>query len=405
MSDVYPTAISSGRESTGTLSISETQEWLVTNGIGGYGSGTVSGVLTRRYHGLLIAALTPPLERTLLATKLDEEVIYDGKEYPLSANRWSIGEISPKGYHNIESFYFENAIPTWNFACGDALLEKKIWMEPSSNTTYINYKVLRATLPIKLFLKALINYRGYHDLTRAGKWRMSISPLSKGLKVQAYEGAVPFYILSAQGSPSLNNEWYYNYYLSMEKMRGLDCIEDHLFAGTFQSTLLQNESLTIVISTEKSADLDGEKALIRRRAYEAELIQRSPLNKQGVPFWIKQLLLAADQFIVKRPVAQFPNGKTILAGYHWFTDFGRDVMISLPGLTLATGRESIAKEILQTYSRYVNQGMIPNWFPDGNDQPQYNTVDATLWYFDAIRAYYEATNDIRTDKRAISHTC
>jgi predicted glycogen debranching enzyme len=393
MSNCCLESIAFGRETTGTLSISETQEWLVTNGIGGYGSGTVSGVLTRRYHGLLVAALIPPLGRTLLGTKLDEEVIYDGCEYPLSANRWSSQDISPTGYRYIEKFYLEKMIPTWHFACGDALIEKKIWMEWGSNTTYVHYKVLRACLPVKLFLKAIVNYRGYHDLTHAGNWRMAIAPLPKGLRIQAFDKATPFYLLSDKGHPALTHQWYHNYYLSMEKERGLDCVEDHLFAGTFQTTLLQGESLTLVISTEKSADLDGEKALHRRIAYQEQLIQQSPLFQTNPPFWIKQLLLAADQFIVNRPLANVPNGKTIIAGYPWFTDFGRDVMISLPGLTLATGRAPIAKEILQTFSQYVDQGMLPNRFPDDNEKPQYNTVDATLWYFDAIRRYFEMTKD------------
>ena len=393
MSNPCPETISFGREMTGTLSLSETQEWLITNGIGGYGSGTVSGVLTRRYHGLLIAALKPPLGRTLLAAKLDEEVIYDENEYALSANRWNSQEVSPEGYRNIESFYLLNGIPTWNFACGDALIEKKIWMEPGSNTTYVYYRVIRALLPVKLFLKALVNYRGYHDLTHAGNWRMAIFPLAKGLRIQAFAEAIPFYLLSDKGHSALNNEWYDNYYLSMEKNRGLDCVEDHLLAGTFQSTLLQGESLTIVASTDKTADLDGAKGLNRRTLYENQLIQQSPLNRPETPFWVRQLLLAADQFIVNRPLTNVPNGKTIIAGYPWFTDWGRDVMISLPGLTLVTGRESIAKEILQTFSKVIDQGMLPNFFPDGNNKPEYNTVDATLWYFEAIHTYYKATKD------------
>lgn len=393
MSNPCVEAISFGRETAGTLSISETQEWLVTNGIGGYGSGTVSGILTRRYHGLLVAALKPPLDRTLLATKLDEEVIYNGNEYSLSANRWNSQEISPNGFDNIETFYLENGIPTWNFACSDALVEKKIWMEQGFNTTYVTYKVLRASLPLKLFLKAMVNYRGYNDLTHAGNWRMAISPLDKGFKIQAFDRAIPFYIFSDKGNPALNNQWYDNYYLGMEKERGLDCVEDHLFAGSFQVTLCRGESLTIVFSTEKTPDLNGEKAFNRRKLYESSLIQQSPLNVQETPFWIKQLILAADQFIVDRPLADVPNGKSIIAGYPWFTDWGRDVMISLHGLTLTTGRAAVAKQILKTFAKYVDQGMLPNRFPDGEEKPQYNTVDATLWYFDAILSYHESTKD------------
>ena len=398
MSSNSHSLISFGREMTCRLPLSETQEWLVTNGIGGYGSGTVSGMLTRRYHGLLIAALNPPLGRTLLCSQLDEEIIYDGDQNPLSTNRWSSQEISPQGYCNIESFYLDGTIPTWNFACGEALIEKKIWMEQGVNTTYVCYTILRARLPVKLFLKALVNYRGYHSLTRAGNWRMAISPTAKGVKIQPFDGATPFYLLSDKGSPALAHEWYKNYYLSLEKERALDCVEDHLFAGSFQETLKEGESLTFVITTEKSADLDGKKSYYRRREREKQLIEHSLLNGEKTPFWIKQLTLAADQFIVGRPFIDASNqsninGKTIIAGYHWFTDFSRDVMIGLPGLTLATNRPTIAKEILNTFSKYVDQGMLPNRFPDNNEAPQYNSVDATFWYFDAIKCYYDATKD------------
>ncbi len=385
--------ISFGRESTSALALSESKEWLVTNGMGSYASGTVSGILTRRYHGLLVASLKPPLERTLLASKIDEEIIYDGVEYALSANRWASQQVSLEGYRNIEAFYLDRGIPVWNFACADALMEKRIWMEDKSNTTYVHYKVLRSTLPIKIFLKAYVNYRGYHSLTKANGWRMALSPLKNGLKIQPFQEAVPFYLLSNEGSPALTNEWHHGFYLSIEAYRWLDCVEDHLLAGNFQATLKEGECLTLVISTDQSPDLNGEKALERRMAAQENLLQHSHVNHTGAPGWIQQLILAADQFIVERPHANGPNGKTIIAGYHWFTDWGRDTMISLPGLTLTTGRASIAKEILLTFSQYVDQGMLPNRFLDTNGKPEYNTVDAALWFFESLKSYYQATQD------------
>jgi predicted glycogen debranching enzyme len=379
--------ITFGREDAGTLAFSEKREWLVTNGIGGYSSGTVSGVLTRRYHGLLIAPLE---ERTLLAAKMDEIAQYGGKHFPLAANRWQDMSISPHGYTHIDTFYLHGAIPTWNFAFSDAVLEKKIWMEQGDNTTYVKYTLLRASLPLQLTIKPLVNYRGYHNLTQAGNWQMDISKCSGGLKIQAFDHAVPFYIMSNEGTATVAPSWYRNYYLSEEKARGLGCLEDHLCAGALQTLLKEGDSLTLVSSLDPTASLDGETALARRIKYEETLVH--PF--QSSPKWVKQLILASDQFLIDRPLKNHAHGKTIIAGYHWFTDWGRDTMISLPGLTVATGRLTAAREILQTFSLYVDQGMLPNRFPDGQQAPEYNTVDAALWYFEALNAYIKASGDI-----------
>lgn len=375
---------SSEKISFGKLSLSdaESREWLVTNGIGGYGSGTLSGILTRRYHGMLVAALDPPLGRTLLGSKCDEIIHCEGKEYVLSSDRWHSGELSPEGYRYIESFWFEGSIPVWRYTIGNALLEKRIWMEPKANTTYIQYHLSKAPLPIEISLKMMVNYRSYHQTTHAGNWHFDITAIPTGLKVEAFQGATPFYILSDRAKGVLKNEWYHGYFLKEEQERGLDCSEDHLHAGTFVSSLKEGESLTLVFTTEESADLDGNASLARRKKGESA-------NDNKKPFWIRQLLLAAEAFIVDRS----PGGKTIIAGYHWFGDWGRDTMISLPGLTITTGRSDVAKTILQTFAKFVDQGMLPNRFPDGGNPPEYNSVDASLWYFLAISSYYHATKD------------
>src|SRR5581483_4883047 len=166
--------IAFGREVCGVLEQAEEREWLVTNGIGGYASGTISGNLTRRYHGLLVAALRTPLGRTLLIAKLEESAIYDGAEYPLSANRWAGGAIEPKGFVNIESFCLEGSVPVWRFAFAHALLEKRVWMRRNENTTYVKYTALRGSGPIRFACKAFVNYRDFHGATHAGNWKMSI---------------------------------------------------------------------------------------------------------------------------------------------------------------------------------------------------------------------------------------
>jgi predicted glycogen debranching enzyme len=390
-----------GREICGNLEAAQKREWLVTNGIGGYSSGTVAGLLMRGYHGLLVAALKPPLERTLLVAQLEEIVQCDRHLYFLGTNRWADGTVEAQGYRLIERFYLEGTIPVWHFACGDALLEKRVWMQPGANTTYVRYHLQRATRPIRLWVKAMVNYRNYHDRTRES-WQMEIDPMEKGVRITAFEGAMPFYLLTDRATFSIVNEWYYGFELSAERDRGLEDLDNHLHAVTFEVKLEPQESLTLVASTEANPTLNSTATLDLYRHRERNLIQRwqkaHPTQASQAPNWIEQLVLAADQFIVNRPLPNCPDGKTIIAGYHWFTDWGRDTAISLPGLTLATGRPEIADAILRTFARYVSRGMLPNRFPD-DDKPltdaDYNTVDATLWYFEAIRQYHVSTGDDR----------
>ncbi|MBD2071819.1 glycogen debranching enzyme family protein [Leptolyngbya sp. FACHB-671] len=394
-----------GREICGTLPTAESREWLVTNGIGGYASGTVAGLLTRRYHGLLMAALNPPLGRTLLVTKLDETVYYNEQSYSLFTNRWVGGAVSPVGYYHIERFFLDGTTPVWQFAFSDVQLEKRVWMQPGSNTTYVQYTLNRATQPLQLTLQAFVNYRDYHGSTQGNSWQMGVAAIAQGIQITAFPGAAPVYLLSNSASVTPAHEWYYNFDLAAERDRGLSDREDHLHAATFAVTLDLGASVTIVASTESEPSLEGESAVKLRTAHEQKLIQlfeiSRPIHAEKTPAWIHRLVLAADQFIVdrqayaehSRPSPNDPVGKTIIAGYHWFGDWGRDTMISLPGLTLSTGRPAIARSILHTFAQYVDQGMLPNRFPDAGETPEYNAVDATLWYFEAIRQYYGATED------------
>lgn len=389
-----------GRDICANLEAAERREWLVTNGIGGYASGTIAGLLTRRYHGLLVAALKPPLGRNLLVTKIDEITEYDGMTFLLGANRWTGGAIDPRGFEFIHQFRLEGTIPVWTFAFSDALLEKRIWMEQGAHTTYACYKLASARHSIHLNLKVLVNYRDFHCNTHAGDWRMDVQAIAKGVRVVAYPGATPFHMLSSRATGEAANIWYRNYFLSIENSRGLDDCEDNLHAATFHAELKPCEEVTLVLSTETAPDLDGIKALDRQRSRERILLERwgaahSPLAK-ATPPWVRQLVLAADQFIVSRPLPQNPQARSVIAGYHWFGDWGRDTMIALPGLTLATGRPEIAKEILLTFAQLVDQGMLPNTFPEGGEAPHFNTVDSALWFFEAARQYVDSTRDIKT---------
>jgi predicted glycogen debranching enzyme len=385
-----------GRETCCSLANAEQREWLVTNGIGGFASGTVSGLATRRYHGLLVAALDPPLGRTLLVAKLEETAHYDGSPFPLSSNRWVGGTVSPRGYVNLERFRLKGSCPVWTFACADARLEKRIFMRYGANTTFVQYSLVSATRPLHLDLRAFANYRDYHGATHAGDWQMQVGSLEHGLRVVAFEGAKPFFILSATATSEPAHVWYRNFDLAMERERGLDDREDHLHVGTFRVLLQEGESVTIVCTDELNTELSGDASYELNVARQQDLLKQwassQPLAKED-PIWVKQLVLAADQFIVKRPLQDEPGACSVIAGYHWFGDWGRDTMIALPGLTLATGRPKLAGNILRTFARFVDSGMLPNVFPDAGSQPEYNTVDAALWYFEALRQYFEATSD------------
>lgn len=384
------------RELCADLNVSAQREWLVTNGLGGFASGTIAGLPTRRYHALLVAALNPPIGRTVLVGALDENVDYAGTSYSLSTTRWHDGTLAPEGHRNLERFHLEGTVAVWTFACADALLQKRIWMEQGANTTYVRYTLVRAAESIRLRANAMVNFRDFHSNTHAGDWRMSIEAISNGVRVTAFDGAVPFFVRSDRADCTHAHEWYRNYDLAEERARGLDDVEDRLHAATFDVTLAPNESVTFVASTDEAASLEGAAALDRRIAHEREVLDAAG---DGVRAWIARLVLAADQFIVRRPLKTDPDALSVIAGYHWFGDWGRDTMIALPGLALATRRPSIAAKILETFGRYLDRGMLPNFFPDAGETPEYNDVDASLWYVEAVRQYIEVTGDVALLRR------
>ncbi len=357
-----------GREVCGDLNTAEAREWLVTNGIGGFASGTVAGSLTRRYHGLLIAA----------------------SDYALITQHWASGAIDPSGFRYIESFHLEGATPVWIYALADGLIEKRVWMRQGENTTFVQYALVRGSGPVEMDLKALVNYRDFHSSTHAGDWRMKIEPVQDGVKISAFDGATPFYLRSSGAQCEPRHEWYRDCFQPREKERGLDDHEDHLFATLFR----------VVVTTEANASLDGGRARTERAGHEAKLLRawwsKDTKSPDLAPAWLSQLVFAADQFIVKRSLPNQPDGRSIIAGYHWFGDWGRDTMIALPGLTLVTGRPEIARQILLAFAHYVDGGMLPNNFPDAGGKPEYNTVDAALWFFEASRQYFAASQDTGT---------
>jgi predicted glycogen debranching enzyme len=286
-----------GRDICGRLETSEQREWLVTNGIGGFASGTIAGVLTRRYHGLLVAALKPPAGRTLLVSKIDEVVNYNGKTFSLGANRWWGGAIDPRGFELIDRFRLHGTTPVWTFDCDVALIEKQVCMEQGANTTYVTYKIVRASHTLRLALKVLVNFRDFHGSTHAGDWCMDVQRVEHGLRVVAFEGAQPFYLLSPLAAAEPAHIWYRNYDLAVERFRGLDDHEDHLHAATFSAELKAGESVSLAFSTEPAPNLDASEVFERRSNHERSLIdlwnRTQPPAAEKTPLWVQQLVLAA----------------------------------------------------------------------------------------------------------------
>jgi predicted glycogen debranching enzyme len=394
-----------GRADCGHFESATRKEWLVTNGLGGYAAGTVSGANTRRYHGLLVAALRPPLERTVLVAKIDVTAHYGDEVYPLFTNEFADGTIDSHGYRYLESFHLEGLIPVWNYALADARLEQRVWMAYGHNTTYITYTLARATDPLSLRLLPLCTYRDHHSHTQGG-WYLPVEPVAGGITVEASQ---PCRVVADRGEFSRSRDWYWYFQHRVEGYRGLDDTEDLFVPGHFNVTLRPGETLTLICSTEPVAPHAGLEALGQEHQRQAALLETTSPDEPG---WISHLALAADQFIVQRASGDERRstgteaGTTVIAGYPWFGDWGRDTMIALPGLTLTTGRPEVAVSILRTFAQHVSQGMLPNRFPDmqdasspdAGDTPEYNTVDATLWYFHAVHQYLRRTDDIALAK-------
>jgi glycogen debranching enzyme len=355
-----------------------TSEWLVTNGLGGYASGTVSGVLTRRYHGLLVAAVKPPVDRMLMATSLIETT--------------SRGALDPQ---MLESFTLEGTIPTWRWQLADSRVEKRIWMRHGENTSYVRYR-LEGNAPLTLTLILLASARDHHATTPSQPSEAPrVALWSGGLRAQLDDSAPALWVLCGGAEVRLLNDWQPITPLALEDERGFDPNDGHWRVAQLTITLMPETPVTLILSAEPTPFVDGDAALDEHRARERALVGRAGLIDSSE--LMQQLACAADQFIVRRPLAgDTEAGYSVIAGYPWFGDWGRDTMIALPGLTLAVGRPAIARSVIQTYARYVDQGMLPNRFPEGSETPDYNTADATLWYFEAVRAYFEATNDLDT---------
>src|SRR6266567_8118059 len=361
------------------------REWLETNGLGGFACGTVAGANTRRYHGLLTAALNPPCGRMLLLSKIEETLVVNSRRIDLSTNEYD-GAIHPEGYRCLTGFRLD-PFPTFTFEWEGVKLEKSIFMPHGSNTVQIDYKMLECPAGVEpqLELRPLIAFRDYHSTTHENSaLNPEIQSRANLVSVQPYSSLPRLYFAHNAEAEQPEGYWYRNFVYRMERERGLDFKEDLFNPFVLRYTLSKQQGAVVIAFTEAS-DVSNVAKL-----REEELRRRNALNASAPKddSFVRALTMAADQFLVRRG-----EGWTVMAGYPWFTDWGRDTMISLPGLTLFTGNSAMAQGILRNSAQHVDMGMLPNRFADSGETVEFNTVDATLWFFEAARAYAAATND------------
>jgi predicted glycogen debranching enzyme len=361
-----------------------TREWLETNGIGGFACGTISGANIRRYNGLLTAATEPPLGRISMLSKYEETIYVNGQRFDLSTNLFP-GTIHPEGYKLIESFRLD-PFPIWTFSLGDLKIEKRIFMIYGHNAVGTSWRIVSpvtSTPAASIEIRPLISFVDYHNLQHGNDdLNGEVMSVGNAVTMKPYENMPSIIFTHNAAAAELSGYWYRNFEYAIEKERGFDYQEDLFQPFVLKFDLASPASVIAAADEAVSGEIDQlEAEAIARRAAIAE---KMPANNDLA----STLALAADQFIVTRG-----EGHTVIAGYPWFSDWGRDTMISLNGLTLAAGRPEVARGIIIEFSKHISEGMIPNRFPDEGERADYNTVDATLWYFEAIRAYISATGD------------
>jgi predicted glycogen debranching enzyme len=369
------------------------REWLETNGIGGFSSSTITGLNTRRYHGLLVAATNPPVGRVVLLSKLEETLIVDGRRYELSTNQY-VGVMHPRG-DQFQTGFRLDPFPVFTYEVEGILIEKSVLMVNGENTIVVQYELREKgddeadrqplTINCSLEVRPLIAFRDYHSLIHENAFLNPRVQTTEGLAViKPYDELPALHLVHDACEIASSALWYRNFEYRRERERGFDFTEDLFNPFVLKFDLSAAPVANLIVSTERreAKDSDGfiQGEIERRR----KIVDSAPATDELVT----ALNLASEQYIVARG-----GEKTVIAGYHWFSDWGRDTMIALPGLTLVTGRFDVARSILLEFARHVDRGMLPNRFPDAGEQPEYNTVDATLWFFEAVRSLLHYTGD------------
>jgi predicted glycogen debranching enzyme len=387
-----------------------TREWLLTNGLGGYASGTVAGVATRRYHGLLVAALPAPHGRTVMLNHLTEQVrLPDGSLTRFGGAERAAGSLDLHGACQLKEFHLDAGIPCWRYEVGGVVLERRVLLVHRQNTVHIHYRLADGDGPVRLWIQPLLHFRphdapvgaplpGSHVLTAVdGRYQITDGSDLPPLRMTVHGLGAAFTLEGKRTEQILYR---------IEASRGYDSTGNLWSPGYFRIDLARRQGATLVASTEPWETI---LALSPEEAEEAERLRLARLIEQAPPEaragLAGELVLAAEQFIftpagrveeAARARAAGDEVRSVIAGYHWFTDWGRDAMISLEGLTLCTGRAQETGYILRTFAYYIRDGLMPNMFPEGEKEGLYHTADATLWFFHAVHRYLQATGDRAT---------
>jgi predicted glycogen debranching enzyme len=357
------------------------KEWLETNGLGGSASSTIIGTNTRRQHGLLVAALNPPVERYVLLSKFEERVVVGDQEFHLCTNLYP-GTVFPHGF-NVQTEFRPRPWPTFRYTDLEFEIEKSVLMVHGENTVVLGYRNLRESGAVELKLRPLFAFREAQTLThRNDAVNTSVGRGAGVTEVQPYANLPRLYFHAKPDAVEVRSDWYYRFTYPVEQDRGLDFEEDLFTLFEMTLSIPGGQTAYIVVTTEKKNDVSAESIVA------AERLRRKQFERETDP--VRQaLLIAGDAFVARRGTDKL----TLLAGYPWFTDWGRDAMIALPGLTLATERFDAALQVLRLFAQYSDQGLIPNVFPDADKPPEYNTVDAALWFVVAAWRYWKRSGD------------
>ncbi len=386
-------------------------EWLSANGLGGYASGTIAGANTRKYHGLLVVAAYPPVQHYVVLSRVEDRLILpggsmsgasDGGVVDLSTNEFA-DIIHPQGYKNLISFELTDG-PIWRFQIGDAIIEKSITLVHGQDTVIVRYVLLPNAGAkgssilggaIKLQLQPMLAGRDFHatiQLNNRPSWALANAPQVNGaLALEAPECPVKLFLTHNADRFNVNACWWYNFTYRMERQRGYPDREDLWTPGVLEYTLTPGVPVGLIASTGSVSWADHEKLMTASKSRYTKLA-KSFIKTDPQDDLLSKLALAADQFVVQRGVTS--DKKSVIAGYPWFEDWGRDTFISLPGLALVTGRFDVAKSILSTFADHMRRGLLPNRFPDKAFTPDYNTVDASMWFVHAAYAYWRYTGDV-----------
>ena len=384
------------------------REWLVTNGLGGYASGTIGGHASRRFHGKLIAALPAPLGRFMMLNHLEERIqMSDGSQLRLSGDEHG-SEVAWPDHEILDEFVLECGLPVWRYAKNGIRIEKRVAMPHLQNTTYIVYRLLEGPQDLTLRLRPSLKFRPHEGLVNEDVSRAwSVKTTGREVEISDGRDLTPLRVIML-GDARLNEDpaLLSHVIYRVERSRGYE-YEGALWSpGTFDIRLGRGEPVGLIASVEP---WDLVRAMTVDECFAAESARRGKLleiaGRSDQNNCTTQLVLAADQFLIRpgtriadaaRIAATGDEPRTVIAGYHWFTDWGRDTMISLEGLTLTTGRKREAGSILRTFASYIRDGLIPNMFPEGDSGGLYHTADASMWFFHAVNRYVEATGDRET---------